>query len=161
MGFWSRLFGKGKEPISDEVKQARARLGITIDKEEEKEERKRELAGERKTGWEFDSDEYDPWDELKNVRMNFWIGGWAAKRLQEHSGIDYVLCNTDKLREELEEVQRKREEKEAKQWEKAASDESLRRKLEEAARKREEKERKAREKDEARQAKIREKERRD
>jgi colicin import membrane protein len=154
MGFWSRLFGKGKEPISDEVKQARERLGITIDEEEEKEERKRELAKDRKTGWEFESEDYDPWDELKNVRMNFWIGGWAAKRL-------HWRPNNDKLREELEEVARKREEKEAKQWEKAASDENLRRKLEEAARKREEKERKAREKQEALEAKLREKERRD
>jgi hypothetical protein len=150
MGFWDKLFGGRKEPVSDEVKQARERLGIQVDEEEKKEEQRRELEKKRKTGWELDAKDYDPWDELRNVRTNFWIGGWAAKRL-------HWRPNTDKLREELEEVARKREEKEQQQWEQAKTDPELKRKLEEIARKREEKERKRREEEERLQAKLKEK----
>ena len=150
MGFWQTLFGKGKQPVSDEVKQARARLGIEIDEEEEKEELQRELDKKRKSGWELDAEKYDPWEELRNVRTNFWIGGWAAKRLHWRPA-------NDKLREELEELDRKREEKERAQWKQAETDPALKRKLEELARKREEKERKRLEKEEQLKAKLKEK----
>ncbi len=152
MGFWDKIFRTGKQPISDEVKQARERYGITIDEEEAKEELNRELEKQRKTGWELEEKDYDPWDELGNIRTSFWIGGWAAKRLHWHP-------SDDKLRAELEEVARKREAKEQQQWEEARTDPELKRKLEEAARKREEKERKRLEKEKREQARIREQDR--
>jgi hypothetical protein len=142
MGFWNRLFGRSDDSVSDEIKRARERHGIETGEEDaEKEDRLRELDKERKSGWEVARDEYDPWEDLKNIRANFWIGGWAAKRLRWRP-------NHDKLREELEEVARKREEKEQQKLEKAETrgDAGLRARLEEVERKRDEKERQKREK---------------
>jgi hypothetical protein len=150
MGFWDKLFGRGNEPISDEIRRARERHGIQIDEDQEKEELRREPDKQRKTDWELDRKDYDPWEELRHVRSNFWIGGWAAKRLHWRPA-------TDKLREELEEVARKREEKEQEQWRQAETDPALKQKLEEVARKREEKERKRLEKEEQLRAKLKEK----
>jgi hypothetical protein len=148
MGFWNTMFGKNKKPVSDEIKAARERLGIQIDEDQEKEEQRREPDRPKKRNPDFDVKDYDPWEDLKDVRTSFWIGGWAAKRL-------HWRPNTDKLRDELEEVARKREAKEQQQWEQAEGDPALRRKLEEVTRKREEKERKRLEKEEELKKKLR------
>ncbi len=148
MGFWNTMFGKNKKPVSDEIKAARERLGIKVDEEEEKVAQPGEPDKKRRAVRDFDAKNYDPWEDLKDVRTSFWIGGWAAKRL-------HWRPNTDKLRDELEEVARKREAKEQEQWEQARTDSALRQKLEEVARKREEKERKRLEKEAQLKEKLR------
>ena len=139
MGFWDKFFGRGSEPISDEIKQARERHGINPGEEEEQ----RPGAGAR---GRFEEEPYDPWEELRNIRSNFWVGGWAARRLRWRP-------NTDKLREDLEEMEKEREEKQRQKIEKAEArgDTALKAKLEETARKREEKVRKRLEKERERE----------
>ena len=63
-----------------------------------------EKSVKRNSNWEVDTGPYDPWEDIKDLRTSFWIGGWAAKRLRWRPA-------DDKLRTELEEVARKREEK--------------------------------------------------
>jgi len=148
MGFWDTLFGKSKKPVSDEIKAARERLGIKIDEDQAKEEERRDPGEQKQKNREFEAKNYDPWEDLKDVRTSFWIGGWAARRL-------HWRPNTDKLRDELEEIAHKREEREQQQWEQAKTDPALKRKLEEVARKRDERERKQLEEDEKLKEKLR------
>ena len=104
-----KLFGGKREAKKEELRLARERHGIEVDEEEEAEEEKGAI---KKSNWEVDTGPYDPWEDLKDLRTSFWIGGWAAKRLRWRPA-------NDKLREELEEVARKREEKAQKQLEEA------------------------------------------
>lgn len=88
--FWKHVFF-GYEEDDPELKAAREKYGIEVGDDEDDEEEK-----ERKKA------EYDPWDELKDMRMNFFLGNWAARKFR--------IIGEDKVKKELEELARKREE---------------------------------------------------
>lgn len=73
-------------------------------------------------------DDYEVWEEVDNFRMNFFIGGWATKKLKR--------VGDGKLIKEREEMAKKRAEAEGREYKSA-----LQRDLEAAAKRREEKER--------------------
>ncbi len=98
MGFFKKLLGLEEEDISDEIKQARARHGIHVD-ETENLRSKKDSANDGR-------DEYDAWEDLRNLRTNFFFGSWATRRYRRMTHHD------DKLKQELEKVAREREEKE-------------------------------------------------
>ena len=98
MSFFKKLLGLEEEEISDEIRAARARHGIQVDETEHLKSRNTEMSE--------DQEDYDAWDELKNIRTNFFLGSWGSRRYRRATRSD------DKLREELEKVAREREEKE-------------------------------------------------
>jgi hypothetical protein len=73
---------------------------------------------------------YDAWEEIDNIRMNFFLGGWATKKFK--GGI----IGEDKVRRELEELEKKRAEEEGRPYRN-----SLKQDLEEVDRERREKNR--------------------
>jgi len=97
MGFLSflrKIFG-GEDKDEVELDAARARHGIVVDKKE---------IDRTKTQSEHFGEEYDPWEELKNYRMNFFFGGWMTKKFRP--------INDDKVRKQLDELDKKRQEEE-------------------------------------------------
>ena len=49
--------------------------------------------------------EWDAWDEVRNMRMNFWLGTWASRKFRP--------IGEDKLKAKLAELEKKRQEEEA------------------------------------------------
>ncbi len=45
---------------------------------------------------------YDAWEEIKNIRMNFFFGSWVTRKFHP--------IGEDKLKKELEELEKKRQE---------------------------------------------------
>ena len=80
-----------------ELRAARARHGMAVDKEESKEEKKLAERERRKR----EAEQYDVWEDLRTMRTSFFLGSWATRKLRPP--------RTDKLKEELEELRRKRE----------------------------------------------------
>jgi hypothetical protein len=72
---------------------------------------------------------YSAWDEVDDVRKNFFLGGWATRRIREFNAIRKHR-DQEELKKKQEAEQEGREYKSPLQWE-----------LENAARKREEKDR--------------------
>ena len=99
MGFFKRLLGLEEAGISDEIRAARARHGIEVE-DPEITEAKAHLEKDQ------EKEDYDPWDEVRNMRANFFFGSWATRRYRQ------VVRNDDKLKEDLDKVARDREEKE-------------------------------------------------
>jgi hypothetical protein len=66
---------------------------------EEYEEEKKETAAR-----------YDPWEEIDNFKMNFFLGGWATRKFK--GGV----IGEDKVKKELEELEKKRAEKEGRPY---------------------------------------------
>jgi hypothetical protein len=97
MGFFSffkKVFAGDIDEDDPVLNAARARHNIDMgETKEEKERRRREEA-----------QKYDPWEEIDNMRRNFFMGSWASRQVRWRP-------RHDKLREELEEIERKREEK--------------------------------------------------
>ncbi len=93
ISFWKKVI-MGEVDDDPELRAARARHNIDMGDDEEKEKQRQEEA--RKP--------YDPWEEVDNLRRNFFMGSWASRQLNWRP-------RHDKLREELEEIERKREEK--------------------------------------------------
>jgi hypothetical protein len=90
--FFKKLF-MGEEDNDPELKVARARHNIDVgESREEKERRRREEAKK-----------YDPWEEVDNMRRNFFIGSWAARKFR--------VVGEDKLKADLAKIEREREEK--------------------------------------------------
>jgi hypothetical protein len=98
MGFFKKLLGMEEEEISEEIREARARHGIHVDETEDLKPK----SNSRDDG----RGEYDAWDELRNLRTNFFFGSWATRRYRR------LTHHDDKLKQELEKVAREREEKE-------------------------------------------------
>ena len=107
MGFFSflkKMFG-GDEKDEAELDAARARHGIVLSAKDKKE------MNEATSEEEHTAQEYDVWEDLKNMRSSFFIGSWAAKK--------FHVVGQDRVKKDLEELQKKRdEEAKKKEWEK-------------------------------------------
>lgn len=102
MGFFSflkKFFGSGDEKMEAELDAARARHGIKLT------EKEKAAADKPTTEDERIAEDYDVWEDLKTFRSSFFIGGWLAGKL--HTGDD------EKVKKKLEELEKKRKEKEA------------------------------------------------
>jgi hypothetical protein len=51
---------------------------------------------------EKEKEEYDPWDEIRNMRMTFWFGSWVTRKFRP--------IGEDKLKAKLAELEKKRQE---------------------------------------------------
>lgn len=51
--------------------------------------------------------EYDPWEEIRNMRTYFYFGSWATKKFK------FRPIGEEKLKRDLERLAKKREEEEA------------------------------------------------
>ena len=99
--FLKKVFGANDE-VDEEIIEARKRHNIAVEGPEKKEKRNR--VEEMKKRREEDRGEFDVWEELKYYRQNFFLGGWASRKIG-------FTPNDDKPKEELEALERKREEK--------------------------------------------------
>lgn len=104
MGFFSflkKVFG-GEDEDEKELDAARARHGITVDKNEMNKDRTEE---------DRFAEGYDVWEELRNYRSNFFVGNWVSKKFRP--------IGEEKVKKELEELEKKRqaEEEEAREKE--------------------------------------------
>ena len=97
--FWKKIFGSEEDEMDDaELNAARARHGIKVETPEEQKKRLKE-----------EQEPYDPWEEVRNVRSSFFFGSWAAKKFR--------IVGEDKVKKELEELEKKRKAEEAKKGE--------------------------------------------
>ena len=95
MGFFDfvkKIFS-GDDSDDAELRAARARHGITVDARADKEE-------------DDEKEVYDPWDEVRNSRMNFLLGSWASRKFR--------IVGEEKVKAQLEALEKKREEEEGK-----------------------------------------------
>ena len=95
MGFWSFMKKVFSSSGRDEAElwRYREKHGINPD---EKEPEKREVNNE--PGMET----YDPWEDIRNMRMNFFLGSWATRKFRP--------IGEEKLKKQLEELEKKRQE---------------------------------------------------
>ncbi len=94
--FWKHvIFGYEKD--DPELKAAREKHGIEVGKGEEEEKEKAE--------------EYDPWDEIRDMRTNFFFGSWATRKYKHR------VIGEDKVKKQLAALEKKREEAAAKKKE--------------------------------------------
>jgi hypothetical protein len=96
MGFRSflrNLFIGESAKEEEALDAARLRHGITVDK---KEANIRFPSEQQRI-----AEEYDAWEELKNFRSNFFLGGWMNKRFHRPFG-------ENKLKADLERIAEKR-----------------------------------------------------
>jgi hypothetical protein len=101
MGFWSSLkqiFSLSEEEDA-ELKRLREKHGTSL---HEKESYLREDKNEPS------SPDYDPWEEIRNMRMNFFLGSWVTRKIK------FRPVGEEKVKKQLAELQKKREEEEAK-----------------------------------------------
>jgi hypothetical protein len=102
--FFKKLFGN-EDTDEKELEAARARHGIVLSAKDKVDMNQATSDEERM------ADEYDVWDDLKQMRSSFFIGGWAAKK--------FHVVGDNKVKKELEALQKKREEKaKTEDWEK-------------------------------------------
>jgi len=99
MGFKSfiRHVIYGYDDDDPELKAAREKHGIVVGEDKEEEKKKAE--------------EYDAWDEIRNMRMNFFLGSWATRKYKHR------IIGEDKVKRQLAELEKKREKKAAKKKE--------------------------------------------
>jgi hypothetical protein len=96
LSFMKKVFAVESEDDA-ELNAARARHGISIDESD---------AVKPKTEKERFAEEYDVWEDIKNIRSTFFIGNWASKKFR--------IVGEDKVKKQLEELEKKREEEERK-----------------------------------------------
>ena len=94
--FWKHIIF-GYEEDDPELIEARKKYGIETGEEGDDKEKKKEM------------EEYDPWDDLRDMRMNFFFGSWATKKYRHR------IIGEDKVKKQLEELERKRQEEAAKE----------------------------------------------
>ncbi len=92
ISFFKKVF-IGESVDEEELRAARARHNIVVDEEKKGDKEKRE----------DDKEPYDPWTEVDNMRRNFFMGSWASRKFR--------VIGEDKVKAELEQLERKREEK--------------------------------------------------
>jgi hypothetical protein len=92
LSFMKKVIGVEDEDDA-ELNAARARHGINPDKLDEKEPKSKQKRF---------TEEYDVWEEIRNIRTNFFIGNWATKKFR--------VVGEDKVKKQLEELEKKREE---------------------------------------------------
>jgi hypothetical protein len=93
MGFFDfvkKLFSSDAELEDAELSAARARHGIVVNE-----------AADEKEAKKAEAEAYDPWEEVRNARMNFLVGSWATKK--------FHIVGEEKVKEELAALDRKRE----------------------------------------------------
>jgi len=97
MGFLSflRKIFSGEDEDEKELDAARARHGIIVDKKE---------MDKTRTEEENFAENYDVWEELKNYRSTFFMGSWVTRKFRP--------VGEDKVKKQLEELEKKRREKE-------------------------------------------------
>jgi hypothetical protein len=95
--FWKKVFSGESDKEEAELDAARARHGIKVDKAE---------MNKPRTETERFAENYDPWEEVRNYRLNFFIGNWAARKFR--------IVGEEKLKKKLAELEKKREEEERK-----------------------------------------------
>ena len=91
LSFMKKVFTGGADEDPD-LKAARARHNIVVDEDKKDDKRKRDEA----------MGPYDAWEEIDNVRRNFLLGSWATRKFR--------VIGEDKLKKDLEELRKKREE---------------------------------------------------
>jgi hypothetical protein len=95
MGFWSfmkKIFSVSSRDDA-ELQRYREKHGIKVDDTVA-------VTGEVKN--EPGTETYDPWEEIRNIRMNFFFGSWATRKFRP--------IGEDKLKQQLEELEKKRQE---------------------------------------------------
>jgi hypothetical protein len=95
MGFWlniKRIFSLSGQDEA-ELDRLRAKHGINVN---EKDTTGREI--KNKPGTE----EYDPWEDIRNIRTNFYLGGWVTRKFRP--------IGEEKVKKQLEELEKKRQE---------------------------------------------------
>jgi hypothetical protein len=97
MGFFSFIkhIFSGEDKEEDELDKARARHGIVLDARDKAEMNKMTTDEDRMAS------EYDAWEDLKNLRSSFFIGGWAARK--------FHVIGEDKVKKQLEDLEKKKE----------------------------------------------------
>jgi hypothetical protein len=97
MSFWSglrKIFSlSGEDEV--ELKELREKHGIDLKSKED-------ILREHKN--EPGTPDYDPWEEIRNVRTNFFFGSWVTRKFRP--------IGEDKLKRDLERLAKKREEEE-------------------------------------------------
>jgi hypothetical protein len=88
--FFNKLFGSEDDTDDAELNAARARHGIKV-----------ETPLEKKKQEEEEKEPYDPWDEVRNARSNFFMGSWASKKFR--------IVGEDKVKADLEALEKKRQ----------------------------------------------------
>ncbi len=96
LDFLSRIFGSGDDVDDAELKEARERHGIKL-----------ETPAEQKKREEEEKEPYDPWEEVRNARTQFLLGSWASRK--------FHIIGEDKVKAQLEALEKKREEEEKKE----------------------------------------------
>ncbi len=92
LSFMKKVIGVESEDDA-ELNAARARHGININEPDEDSDKSKQKRF---------TEEYDVWEEIRNIRTNFFIGNWANKKFR--------VVGEDKVKKQLEELEKKREE---------------------------------------------------
>ena len=92
MGFKSFLKSifVGSDADDAELQAARARHGIKVDEKDGKDYINK------------DREPYDAWEEIRNMRTNFFLGSWVNKKFR--------VIGEDKVKKQRAELEKKREE---------------------------------------------------
>ncbi len=96
MEFWKKLFGD-EEKMREDIQAARERHGISG-----------EETGDTKT-CEQPKPVYDPWEDVRNARMNFFFGRWASRNVFHRFNDDALKADLDKVARQREEKQRQKD----------------------------------------------------
>lgn len=96
--FFKGIFS-GRDKMEAELDAARARHGIKLTEKEKKEADKAATEDERL------AENYNVWDELKDFRANYFLGSWVMRKIRP--------ANDEKVKKQLEDLEKKRREKEA------------------------------------------------
>ncbi len=100
MSFWSalkKIFSLSGQDDA-ELKRLREKHGINVDAEDTT--TSHEI--KNKPGME----DYDPWEEVRNIRTYFWFGSWATRKWK------FRPIGEEKVKKQLEALAKKREEEE-------------------------------------------------
>jgi hypothetical protein len=100
MSFWSALKKIFSLSGKDEAELAalREKHGIDV---KSKEEILQEIKNDPR------SSDYDPWEEVRNIRTYFYLGSWVTRKFK------FRPVGEEKLKRDLERLAKKREEEEA------------------------------------------------
>src|SRR4030042_4575047 len=95
MSFWSfmkKVFSVGGQDDA-QLQRRGAKHGIVVDDE-------LSLDKEKKAKAKAEAAEYDVWEDLRNIRTNFYLGSWATKKFRP--------IGEEKLKKTLAALEKKR-----------------------------------------------------
>jgi hypothetical protein len=90
--FMRKVFSGEDEKEEQALDEARMRHGIQVDKVEMNKATSQE---------ERFAENYDVWDDIRNIRSSFFFGTWASKK--------FHIVGEDKVKKQLEELEKKRQ----------------------------------------------------